>query len=132
MGSFLAEVVQVIDVTSKVVYFLNNLKDAPSDQAMLMREAISLLALFADLRYRVEGTISTDPWFTSLGGDEGPLMDFTKAMEAKSIKLTQVTRVVNQGTVLRWTLNKNEIDDVLSRIERMKTVVGLALQRYHL
>lgn len=132
VGSFLAEVVQVIDVTSKVVYYLNNVKDAPIDQAMLMREAISLLALFADLRYRVEETISTDPWFTSLGGDEGPLMEFAKAMEAIVNGLTQATWVVNHGRVLRWTLNKKEIDAILSRIERMKTVVGLALQKNHL
>lgn len=76
---FLTAVVQLIDVTSKVVSYFNSVKDAPKDQAKLVREATELLALFADLRYRVEETNSTVPWFNglrSLGEEGGPLMEF--------------------------------------------------------
>lgn len=55
---FLAAVVQLIDVTSKVVNYFNDVKDAPKDRAKLAREAANLLPLFTELRYRVEETKS--------------------------------------------------------------------------
>ena len=53
---------------------------------------------------------STDPWLTSLqalGGNEGPLMEFKRAMEDIADKLVPATSVVNiSRVVLRWTLDK--------------------------
>lgn len=45
-----------MNVTSKVVTHLNDVKDAPKERAKLVREATRLLALLTDLRYRVEET----------------------------------------------------------------------------
>lgn len=128
-------VVQLIGVTSKAVNYLNDVKDAPKDRAKLAREATNLLSLFTELRYRVEETTSTDPWFAglrSLGGEGGPLMEFKNAMEAVVHKLAPAASAVHSRKVLCWTLDKKEIDDILSRIERLKSLVGLALQHDHL
>lgn len=128
----LAAVVQLIDVTSEVVKYFNDVKDAPKDRAKLAREAVGLLALFMDLRYRIEETTSTDPWFTglrSLGGERGPLMEFKSAMEKIADKLAPTSSVMR---ALRWTLDKRETDAILSKIERLKTLIGLALQKDHL
>ena len=134
---FVAAVVQLIGVTSKVVNYFNDVKDAPKDRAKLAREAAGLLALFTDLRYRAEETDATDPWFTglrALGGEGGLLMEFQRAMEDIADKLAPAatTSVASLKRVLRWTLDKKEIDVILSRIERLKTLVGLALQKDHL
>lgn len=132
---FIAAVVQLIDVTSKVVSYFNDVKDAPKDRAKLAREATGLLALFTDLRYRVEETNSNDPWFTglrSLGAHGGPLTEFQTAMEEIANKLAPASGVVNLKRVLRWTLDKKEMDTILSKIERLKTLVGLTLQKDHL
>ena len=129
---FVAAVVQLIDITSKVVNYLNHLKDAPKDRAKLAREATGLLVLFTDLRYRLEETKSTDPWFNglrSLGGEGGPLMEFKSAIEDIANKLAPAPRVVKLTRVLHSTLDKREIVAVLSKIERLKSLVGLALQR---
>ena len=132
---FIAAVVQLIDVTSKVVSYFNDVKDAPKDRAKLAREATGLFALFTDLRYRVEETTSNDPWFTglrSLGADGGPLMEFQTAMEEIANKLTPASSVVNLRRALRWTLDKKKMDTILSKIERLKTLVSLTLQKDHL
>ena len=63
---FAAGIVQLIDATSKAINYLNDVKDAPKDRARLARETAGLLSLFTDLRYRVEDTNSTDPWFVGL------------------------------------------------------------------
>lgn len=129
---FVAAVVQLIDITSKVVNYLNDLKDAPQDRAKLAREAAGLLVLFTDLRYRLEETKSTDPWFNglrSLGGEGGPLMEFKSAMEDIANKLAPAPRGMNFMRVLHSTLDKREIVATLSKIERLKSLVGLALQK---
>lgn len=132
---FVAALVQLIDVTSKVVTYCNDVKNAPKDRAKLSREASGLLALFIDLRYRVEETTSTQPWFTglqSLGKEGGPLMEFKTAMEDIADKLTPGKGVMKIKKVLCWTLDKKEIEAILSKIERLKTLIGLALLEDHL
>ena len=133
---FVAAVVQLIDVTSKAVNYFNDVKNAPKDRAKLAREATYLLSLLTELRYRMEETTSTDPWFTglrSLGGEGGPLMELKSALEVIADKLIPTTSSVNLGrVVLCWSLDKKEIAAILSKIKRLKTLVGLALQEDHL
>ena len=126
---FVAVVVQLIGVTSKVVNYFNDVKDAPKEQAKLAQEVAGLLVLFTDLRYRVEETESTDPWFTGLHSLGGPLTEFKSAMEDIANQLTPATSLKK---VLKWTIDKKEIDAILSKIERLKTLVVLALQKDHL
>lgn len=128
-----AAVVQLIDVTSKVIAYVNNIKDAPKDRANLSREAASLLTLLIDLRSRAEeATTSASPWFSglqSLGGEGGLLVDLHNALEKIADKLVPTTGVKNLKRALCWTFEKKEIDAILSKIERLKTLIGLALQK---
>jgi hypothetical protein len=130
-----ASIVQLIDVTTKVTKYLNDVKDAPKDRARLAREATNTLALLTDLRYRVEEANSTDSWFTgvrSLGVAGGPMDQFKEAMEELAAKLQPVTGIKKIGKTLHWTLDKNKISDILAEIERLKTLVILALDKDHL
>lgn len=132
---FVAAVVQLIDVTSKAVTYINDVKNAPKEQTKLAREAAGLLALLTDLRYHLEETTSTDPWFTgllSLGQDGGPLAQFKSALEELAGMLAPATGAVKVKRVICWTIDKKGIDAVLMKIERLKTLVGLALQKDHL
>ena len=56
---FVAALVQLIDITSKAVRYINDVKNAPKSRAKLAREASGLLSLLIDLRYRVEDVEST-------------------------------------------------------------------------
>jgi hypothetical protein len=117
----IASIVQLIDTISKVISYLNDVKDTPKDRAKLARKASSLLLLLTDLRYRVEETNSTDSWFIGLrllAGHGGPLIQF------KEIKKV--------GKALWWTYNKKEIDIIFSKIKRLKTLASLALQKDYL
>src|SRR5437016_4107168 len=118
-----ASIVQLIDATTKAIKYLNHVKDAPKDRAILAQEATSLLALLTNLRYRVEETKSTDPWFTAvrlLGVEGGPVEQFKGAIEELARKLKPGTGVKKFGKALLWTLDKNEINNILSKIERLK------------
>jgi hypothetical protein len=131
----IASIAQLIGATAQAIQYLNDVKNAPKDRARLAREATSLLTLLTDLRYRMEEAKSTDPWFAgfrSLGGRGGPLEQFREAMEELTRKLEPGTAIKRLGKALIWTLDKNEINGILSKIERLKTVVSLALQEDHL
>jgi len=111
-------------------------KDASRDRAKLATEAASLLVLLTKLRYAEEADRG-DAWFTgirSLGQSNGPLEQFKRALEQLATKLGPVngSRVKKFSKTLSWTLNKEKINDTLSEIERLKTNVGLTLQKDHL
>ena len=130
-----ASIVQLIDATTTAIKYVNDVKDAPKDRATLAREGSSLLALFTDLRYRVEEAESTSAWFAGvrLLGVEGGLLDqFKDAMEKLARKLKPETGIKKFSKALIWTLDKNETINILSKIERLKTLVSLALQKDHL
>jgi hypothetical protein len=131
----IASIVQLIDTISKAISYLKDVKDAPKDRAKLAREASSLLLLLTDLRYRVEETNSTDSWFIglrSLAGHGGPLIQFKEAMEELADRLKPTTGIKKVGKALWWAHDKEEIDIILSKIERLKTLASLALQKDHL
>jgi hypothetical protein len=57
---------------------------------------------------------------------------FKEAMEELAAKLQPVTGIKKIGKTLHWTLDKNKISDILAEIERLKTLVILALDKDHL
>ncbi|KAH8684491.1 hypothetical protein BGZ60DRAFT_167023 [Tricladium varicosporioides] len=129
-----ASAVQLVNATTTAIKYLNDVKNAPRDRATLAREGSSLLALLTDLRYRVEEADSTSAWFVgvrSLGIENGPLDQFKDAMENLARKLKPETGINKFGKTLIWTLDKNEISNILSKIQRLNTLVSLALQKDH-
>jgi hypothetical protein len=132
---FAASVAQINAATTQVVGYINDIKDTPKDRTRLAMEAASLIPSLTSLRYKVEESTSTDPWFVgvrSLCVGNGPLDQFKKAMELLAEKLRPQSGLKKLSSKLLWTLDKKEIVDILTRIERMKTLVGLTLQRDNL
>ena len=106
------------------------MKGAPKDRAKLAEEATNLLPVFTQLRYRVQEADSTDPWYIgirSLVGADGPLKDFESIIEGLGDRLAPRKGLKKIGMALCWTLLKKDVDIFLFKIERLKTLVGLAL-----
>ncbi|MCJ1314555.1 hypothetical protein MMC25_008237 [Agyrium rufum] len=130
--SLVAFVGQLIAATAKFVQYLDAVKDAPKERAKLSREAARLLVLFTDLRYRAEETTDDDPWFSglkSLAVKNGPLDAFKESMNDLAVKFEPVQGVIKLARKLRWPLEKKEIDRILAKIERLKSLIYLALQK---
>jgi hypothetical protein len=127
----LASIIQVIDATTTVIQYLNDVRKAPNDRARLAQEAKNLLSLLITMRYKVEEANTVDPWFTNirfLGTVNGPLDQFKEAMEDLARKLQPEPGIRKFSQNLIWTIDKKECSETLTKIERLKTLILLARQ----
>ena len=128
-----ASIVQLISTTSKVIKYVDEVKDAPTERASLASEAANLVPLLMSLKQRVETSSSTDPWFASvrsLGLPGGPLTELQVLMEQLGGKLR--SRKKKLSGQLLWPSDQKECLALLAKIERVKSLIGLAMQDDHL
>ncbi len=130
-----ASIIQIITATAQAIQFLNDVKDAPKDRAKIVKEAANLLGLLTSLQYRMEEANPKDAWYgrlLSLGGEGGPLNQYKQAMENLAERLKPKSAVKDLQRRLKWTLEKKHIKETLDEIERLKALIGLALQEDNL
>ena len=133
MGERVANAYLTISVkTFYYLLYLNDVKDAPKERAKLASEVACLYPLFIRLKYRMDEAKVGDKWYEStrtlLGGSNGPLDQFRNALSDLAGKLVPAAGLKGFGRKLIWTLDKKECMDILAKIERLKTLTGLALQ----
>jgi hypothetical protein len=130
-----ASIIAVLQLSAKVLGYLNDVKDASKDRVKCAIEASNAHNLLTNLRFRLEEGIADAPWYTAvraLGVKNGPLDQFQQALEALQTHMTDGSRLQQAGKALVWKFKKEEIAGIVVRIERLKTLVGIALQMDHL
>ena len=127
-----ASIITIIDISTKTVKYLQDVKDAPAARRRLSVEVTSLLSLLTNLQYRVEEAKATEPWLQgvrSLAVENGPLDQIKETMEDLACKLQPVGKFKESVGALTWTLKKKQTDDMLSKIDRLKAHINLSLQK---
>ncbi|OAG02463.1 uncharacterized protein CC84DRAFT_1022712 [Paraphaeosphaeria sporulosa] len=133
--SVTASIIAVLQLSAKVLGYLNDVNNASKDRANCAVEASNVHSLLLSLRFRLEEGSADAPWYTAvraLGVENGPLDQFKQALEALQTKMTDGGRLKKAGEALVWKFKKEEITSILDRIERLKTLVEIALQIDHL
>jgi hypothetical protein len=134
--SVTASIIAILQLSNKVIGYLNDVKDASKDRAKCAIEASNLHSLLTNLRYRLEDEDAGMPWFTAvraLAVENGPLDQFKEALELLQDRITGDTGRLGQlRQTLIWKFKKEELDRILGTMERLKTLVGVALQMDHL
>jgi hypothetical protein len=133
--SVTASIIAVLQLSVKVLAYLNDVKDASKDRAQCEIETLSLYSLLVNLRCRLEEGSASQLWYTAvraLAVGNGPLDQFKQALEMLQAKMTDGGRLKKAGEALMWKLRKEEIASILARIERLKGLVGVALEMDHL
>jgi len=133
--SLTASVIAVLQLTGAVIGYLNDVKEAPKECQQCTIEACNLQSLLTNLRYRLEQACVGDPWFIAvraLGVENGLLDQYKQALEQLR------SRVETQGGMqevkrrLLWKFRKEEVATILARMERLKSLVSIALEMDHL
>ena len=133
--SITASVVAILQLTGEVIKYLNDVKDAPKECQQCTLEACNLQNLLFNLRYRLEEGQSSDPWFTAiraLAVAGGPFDQYKQALEQLQAKLVADGTVQKVIQRLVWKFTKTEIASILRRMERLKSLVSIALEMDHL
>jgi len=131
--SISASVIAILQLTSKVIEYLHDVKDAPKDWKQCAIEASNLNSLLIQLKFRLEER-SDEAWYAAvqtLSVEHGPLDQYKHALEQLQSK-TRGSGIKKVGNALTWTFRKEEVASVLSRIERLKSLVQVALEMDHL
>jgi hypothetical protein len=133
--SVTASIIAVLQLSAKVLEYLNDVKDASKDRTKCALETSNLYNLLFNLRAQVEEGDATKEWYTALRAlavENGPLDQFKQALETLQARMTDGGRLKKAGDILMWKFKKEEMASIFGRIERLKTLVEIALHRDHL
>lgn len=128
--SLTANIIAVLQLCGTVIGYLSDVKDASKDCYSILLEVSSVTGLLYALRDLIDRDIG-DGYLDvarSLAVPYGPLDQFKTTLEKLSKQLQPATGVRKAARVLRWPFKKEEVKDLLSTIERQKTLFSLALQ----
>ncbi|KAJ9664790.1 hypothetical protein H2198_000136 [Neophaeococcomyces mojaviensis] len=128
--SITASIIAVLQLTTTLTNYISNVGNATSDQKKVAVEASNLYGLLTNIRFRVEEVRSDGAWFNQvklLGVDNGPLEQFKHILEkmVEQITLSRTRDRIKSALTWRWT--KSEVDEALKQMERLKTLITIAL-----
>jgi hypothetical protein len=130
-----ASIIAVLQLTGAVIGYLNDVKDAPKECQQCTIEASNIQNLLINLRYRLEQGQAGDPWFTAvraLNIENGPLDQYKQALEQLRSRVETQDGVQKVKRRLLWKFNKEEVASILARMERLNSLVNIALEMDHL
>lgn len=133
--SVTASVFAILQLTGAVIAYLNDVKDAPKECQQCTIEASNLQNLLINLRYCLERGQASDPWFAiiqTLNVENGPFDQYRQALEQLQSKIDVGTGATKVKRQLAWKFNKAEVAGILARMERLKTLISIALEMDHL
>ncbi len=128
--SVTASIIAVLQLTTALTTYLNEVRHATAEQKKVAVEASNLYSLLTTLRFRVEDARTDDAWFSqvkSLDVPNGPLDQFKHILEKMVGQITMSGRRNQVKSALTWRWTKAEIEEALQQIERLKTLVSIAL-----
>jgi hypothetical protein len=133
--SISASIIAVLQLTSTAVQYITDAKDASEERLRIRDEISSTSYLLYMLKDRVLQASLGEPWLLtvqSLDVPKGPLEQFKKALGQLAAKLTPSKRLKKVGEALTWPLQREDIEEILSMIERQRSLFDLALQNDHM
>jgi hypothetical protein len=128
--SLVASVTAVLQLVGTITSYLIDVRDAAEDRIIFAMELSALNSLLTVLQTRVQESKSGHPWLSTvqaLGVKNGPLDQLHSDLARLASKLKPVKGVKKVGSMLTWRLDKMEVLNTLSKIERLKTLISFAL-----
>jgi len=133
--SVAASIIAVVQIAGSVITYLSDVKDASKECEECQIEASNSNTLLLRLKRLVSESSPTELWFTQvqeLARKDGPLDQYKLALEGLLAKVEPKSKLRNALNVLMWKFVKDDIARVLTRMERVKTLVIIALEMDHL
>ena len=133
--SVTASLIAVLQLSSKIIKRLKDMKAGAQDRVKLRDEIRSTVFLLEILKDRIEDAEAGSNWTASiqaLSGPSGPLQQLKLSLGDIIAKLMPESRIGKAAQSVMWPFDKSEILAILASIERQKSLLNLALQNDHL
>lgn len=134
--SITASIIAIVQLTSVIIGCLNDVKDASKDRARCAIEISNVSNLLVALMYRLDEVTSNDGWHAqveALAAVNGPIDQYRSAIEQLQSKfLSTASSGSKIKGALTWKFSKEEIANILLKIERLKSLTQIALEMDHL
>lgn len=133
--SLTASLVAISQLTVFIVDYLGKVRDAPKERSQMAIEASNLYHLLTTLRYRFEAGEFDHLWCQAinlLAARDGPLDQYQQVLKRIKKKVEFTDGIRGMITSLLWPFSKKEVTELLFTIERMKTLIQVALEMDHL
>lgn len=129
-------IIAVADLTYTVLGYLKSVHDAGRDVQEYNREAPNFAELLTSLAVHVaqSGGQNGDPWFESVQTlQRGPMQQYQTAVERFKEKVAPGTGLREKLTQrMTWKFVKDDVKEILDKMERLKSLIVIALQKDHL
>ena len=122
-----ASIVNLLQLAGAVIKYLSILKDASNDTKALVLELCTVRGLLSTIK----DLVTEDSMLhESLSGHTGLFSQIESSLQSLASKVEPTSTTTGHSFVqkLRWPLRKEEVKDLLSSLERQKTLLSLALQ----
>lgn len=133
--SVTASVIAILQLTAEVTGYLKEVKNATEECQRCRLEVSNLYNLLINLLYHLNQRGEDDSWYTTveaLNVENGPVEQYKQALELLLDRVELGDGLQKVKKRLMWKFNKDEVASILLRVERLKTLVSIALQLDHL
>jgi hypothetical protein len=132
--SVTASIVAIVQLTVKVSEGLGDAKNASADRTQFETTIKNASKLLFDLLSRMDQS-SDDPWHMKtreLGAKDGLIYQYRLALELLRDKISDGRGIQKLSKTLLWKYIKEDADRILSRTDRLNSLVQIALELDHL
>ena len=137
--SVTASIIAVLQLTSTVLKYLIDVKEASADRKTLIQEISSIRGILSTLNETVgDARVSGEIWSAttrSLEEPDGPLDVLKKTLQQLEASLegsASATGIKKAANLLRWPFKHCEVEKILEIIECQKSTLSLALENDHI
>jgi len=133
--SVAANIIAIWQLTSQVIVYLNDVKDISKECRKCMVEVSNSNTLLLKLNLHLSESCSQEPWYAevqALAVKGGPLDQYKLALEHLLAKIEPTNKIRKLTNVLMWNSLKEDIASIFLKMERLKTLVSIALEMDHL
>ena len=133
--SITASIITIVQLSCELVAYLSNVKDAPKECRQCRIEVSNTQNLLLSLRDRLEEEQPGSAWFSEiqkLNNPGGPLSQYQQALQELRLRTEALDGIRRVQKRLLWRFKKEEVTGILATIERLKSVINIALENDHL
>ncbi|KAK1762458.1 ankyrin repeat-containing domain protein [Phialemonium atrogriseum] len=128
--SITASVISVLELSAKVVKYINSAAGATKERKRLREELRACENILQQLKDEADDSEEGKAWLETikaLESPEGPLGRLRVILRKVEAKLQPREGLGRAFAALRWPFNAQEIKEIFAAIEREKSLLGLAL-----